>query len=676
MFLLLLLSSTGMILSAVSAILLATAGAYNTSSDYVRDDVIGSLLKDPIRSEVERYFFDTGLTTQGAVDVRICKEDGTLLFETENSDLSVDDGRKTYEYYLWAVRRGDDRTPYHFDLCRSKDERLFYDEDYVSGEEDVSYSSERYLLSARINTANKSIYSIGESLVVTGYQYRYTLLGVLGGFLLVSVILYVFWVSVCGRRPGTDEITETSIDRIPMDLFLFLIGTAGFLVFSGMAGVLFGFMEYSPEIAIPLEILGTMLLYVLFLLLSASTVVRIRAGKLFYNTTIAFLFRQVFRFCKWVISVFRELRNGIPFFPKTVAGIIGLGLLDIIWYVVLFAVIISADDESYMLFVVFLMCLVKALVVLTVIPFYLSGRYAMARILRYCSELAAGDFSPKSETGLGINGDLKKAGADLNSISEGMNMEMERRMKSERMKTELITNVSHDLKTPLTSIINYSDLIRRECDGTSDLTVIREYSEVLTRQSGKLKRLIEDLVEASKASSGVLDVEMSPCDGNVLLIQSEGEYEERFNEAGLEVVLQTPEEELPMMADPRRMWRVFENLYGNICKYSLKGSRVYLTAKKEGDKVRFIFRNISSDALDISPEELMERFVRGDRSRNSEGNGLGLSIARSMTELQKGTMKIEIDGDFFKVILDFPLIKTEEITAEDIPAIEEKGEPI
>jgi signal transduction histidine kinase len=266
--------------------------------------------------------------------------------------------------------------------------------------------------------------------------------------------------------------------------------------------------------------------------------------------------------------------------------------------------------------------------------------------------LASGDLSYRVDT-KGLLGDFKKHGENLNDISKGMNLAIEKQMKSERMKTELITNVSHDIKTPLTSIINYADLIGKEKTNNKKIT---EYAEVLTRQSEKLKRLIEDLVEASKASTGNLEVELAICDAAVFVNQASGEYQNRMKESSLTLLTSVPEEELRIMADSRRMWRIFDNLMNNICKYAQPDTRVYLSLEKEEDKAVFTFRNTSREQLNISEEELMERFTRGDASRNTEGNGLGLSIARSMAQLQNGDLKISIDGDLFKAILSFPLI--------------------
>ena len=239
---------------------------------------------------------------------------------------------------------------------------------------------------------------------------------------------------------------------------------------------------------------------------------------------------------------------------------------------------------------------------------------------------------------------------DLNNIAEGISRAVDERMKSERFKTELITNVSHDIKTPLTSIINYVDLLEKE---EPENEKMREYLEVLSRQSGKLKKLIEDLIEASKASTGNLSVSLESCELGILMEQMAGEYAEKFEAKGLETVLTKPEKPVRILADGRHMWRIFDNLMNNIVKYAKPGTRVYLSLESSGGKAKLTFRNISEAQLNISGEELMERFVRGESSRSSEGSGLGLSIAKSLAQLQKGEMNITVDGDLFKVELIF-----------------------
>ena len=290
---------------------------------------------------------------------------------------------------------------------------------------------------------------------------------------------------------------------------------------------------------------------------------------------------------------------------------------------------------------------------------------------------------------------LKSHADDINSIKDGISLAVDQRMKSERMKTELITNVSHDIKTPLTSIINYVDLIKKEDIQDAKM---KEYVDVLDRQSIRLKKLLEDLLEASKASTGNLDVNLEKMDVAILLNQLVGEYTEKLADRSLSLVMDTHGfEQVYIMADGRHIWRVFDNLLNNICKYAMEGTRVYIDilsqnpqdmnasnaaglnvdnldeqkesryynqaeaaeigsdaqdeANKAAAHVSIVFKNISASQLNISSDELMERFVRGDSSRNTEGSGLGLSIAQSLMKIMGGDMELEVDGDLFKATL-------------------------
>ena len=254
----------------------------------------------------------------------------------------------------------------------------------------------------------------------------------------------------------------------------------------------------------------------------------------------------------------------------------------------------------------------------------------------------------------GMVWEMREHGENLNSLGRGITQAVEESIKSERLKTELITNVTHDLKTPLTSIINYSDLICQECKEEGR---VGEYAQVLLRQSKRLKKLLEDLLEAAKATTGNLEVNLEPCLVEVILTQALGEYQQRLEEKELELLVSQPDEPVTILADGRYLWRVFDNLLNNICKYAQEHSRVYLNVERQGDQVKIIFRNMSKYALNISADDLMERFVRGDRSRHMEGNGLGLAIAKSLVELLNGRMEIVVDGDLFKVTLYFGLLE-------------------
>lgn len=273
----------------------------------------------------------------------------------------------------------------------------------------------------------------------------------------------------------------------------------------------------------------------------------------------------------------------------------------------------------------------------------------MAVLQEGAEKLAQGDLNYKIPTDH-LRGPFRKHAQLLGSISDGMAVAVEHRLKSEKLKTELLTNVSHDIKTPLTSIINYVDLLKKT-DPQPDEA--KEYAAVLERQSQRLKKLLEDLIEASKASTGNISVSLAPTDAAELLRQSIGEYNERLKACSLSPVLRIGTADCTITADGRLLWRVFDNLLGNIVKYAMPGTRVYLDVSAYGSKTEISLKNISRDELNIDTDELMERFVRGDASRATEGSGLGLSIARSLTECMGGAFALQIDGDLFKVTLSF-----------------------
>ena len=266
--------------------------------------------------------------------------------------------------------------------------------------------------------------------------------------------------------------------------------------------------------------------------------------------------------------------------------------------------------------------------------------------------LAAGNLDYKLDTN-NLQQDNQEMAESVNKIADGLQSAVEKSMKNERMRSELITNVSHDIKTPLTSIINYVDLLKREDINNPQ---VKGYIDILDAKSQRLKHLTEDLVEASKVSSGNIELHMDNLFVQELLQQAEGEVGEKLKARKLELVSTLVAEPIIIKADGRQMWRIFENLFNNIAKYALEGTRVYVDLIKEGKKATLMFKNMSQEPLNISADELTERFVRGDISRTTEGSGLGLSIAKSLTELQGGKFDIYLDGDLFKVTLAFDTV--------------------
>ena len=279
----------------------------------------------------------------------------------------------------------------------------------------------------------------------------------------------------------------------------------------------------------------------------------------------------------------------------------------------------------------------------------LYGAYCFGILLESAKRMGKGDLDTKVDDKY-LTGAFKTFAGDLNDLAGVAVVAAQKQLKSERMKTELITNVSHDIKTPLTSIINYLDLLQKPHTPEEEKT----YLEVLNRQSQRLKKLIEDLMEMSKASTGNLTADITKLDAVESVNQALGEFADKLEKAQLTPVFRHPEESVAMMADGRLAWRVLSNLLSNTVKYALPGTRVYIDVMALEGKVIISLKNISRDELNVDADELMERFVRGDDSRNTEGSGLGLNIAKTLMELQKGQLQLLVDGDLFKVTLIFP----------------------
>lgn len=471
------------------------------------------------------------------------------------------------------------------------------------------------------------------------YSMRYELIGVAVGSLLLSMILFIFLMCAAGHRDETDIITMNGIDRIPFDLFTAVICCGVFLT------VGFTFDGTFNIAVMDMIVAGILLIcsFLLALMFLMSFATRMKTGGFIGLIKSCLVYRSL----RWCWRLIKRICRAV------------WGFISSIGLVKKYAVVIAV-----VLFIEFLFIMateyspgahltgwVLERGILVVLAVYVLLNMRKLRI--GASEIAGGNDGYKIDTNR-MRGELRRHADDLNNIGAGISKAVDERMKSEHFRTELITNVSHDIKTPLTSIVNYVDLLSKE---EPENEKMREYIDVLSRQSARLKKLIDDLIEASKASTGNLSVNMERCELGVLLDQTAGEYGERLSNAGLELVLTKPEGPVPIMADGRHMWRVFDNLMNNACKYAQPGTRIYLTLQRSGNTAQVVFRNISRSQLNISGDELMERFVRGDSSRNTEGSGLGLSIARSLVQLQHGDMELIVDGDLFKIVLSFNTVE-------------------
>lgn len=449
--------------------------------------------------------------------------------------------------------------------------------------------------------------------------------------IIVFILSLIYLCCSAGHRPNTNEIVLRTVDRMPYGIYLALVVIWCGLGIAGGVGCTYGVYEgvFSLRDGILLGILVVALTVLVAVAFVMSTAVRIKT-KNFWRYTLLYYLAKPFRIMWGGIKSFAGVNRKLSTTTAVVVGVIS--------FVEFMVIGVTGYDVNAEFGWFFLYKLVQ-------IPLLFWLVHQMERIRQGGRRVAAGDYSQMISTDKMLP-PFKEHAENINNVSEGISKAVEEQMKSERMKTELITNVSHDIKTPLTSIINYVDLIKKA--GVEDETVA-EYLDVLDRQSARLKKLIEDLMEASKASTGNLEVHMEPCDVGVMISQVIGEYQEKLQAHGVEVIVNSSDAPTNIMADGRHLSRVLDNIMSNINKYAMDNTRVYVDVEVGLHQTKMTFKNVSKYPLNISSDELMERFVRGDSSRNTEGNGLGLSIAQSLTELMGGSLDLDIDGDLFKV---------------------------
>lgn len=494
---------------------------------------------------------------------------------------------------------------------------------------------------ARYSMVGYVLETVGENDEVAGmtqllsycYAYRNLMLGAMIAFALLALCCFAFLMAAAGHRSGIDEIQPGFTERLPFDVFTAAVAFIGVILMQLL-------IEFSTAGVNILKVIAFVMVFeagaALCIWWSLSFARRLKLGNVLKSCISIRLLLWCWRTFKKLLAFVGDALRGMTLIPKATLIIFAILFVEFLWMVGF------GSGGGFMIFSWFIERAVLVLLTAYVL-------LCMKKLLKAGEELSQGNLDYRVDTAK-MRGPLKEHGEQLNRIGEGMNKAVNERMRSEHFRTELITNVSHDIKTPLTSIINYVDLLEKE---EIDNEKAREYLEVLSRQSARLKKLIDDLIEASKASTGNLNVSLERCELGVLIDQCAGEYAEKLKAAGLELVVTKPEEPVTIMADGRHMWRVFDNLLNNVCKYAMAGTRVYINLDKEAGRATVTFRNISAQQLNISGEELMERFVRGDSSRNTEGSGLGLSIARSLVQLQKGELELTVDGDLFKVTLKF-----------------------
>ena len=506
---------------------------------------------------------------------------------------------------------------------------------------DQSFDTKDFVFAVSVDTK----FSVADSMADEAENYKtYSKLifPMLAGAVFGSVLWLIgmVWLTVtAGRKPKDEEIHLNGFDRWYTEIAagavigIWLAGT----IISGtlIANSSLGYSHAVATVIVTCLICGTYTM-AWFLIGYLSLVRRIKAGTLWKNS----LIRKVL---KWIGKCSGKLADFVRAFSRNTAEKIKVLLVGGAFLFLQFLIIGCVFSGAG----VFLLALMA--VDVAVMIFAIRKADGLDLIMDGLKKISDGELQYKIKTDT-LTGKQKVMAEYINNIGSGLDAAVENSLKKERMQTELITNVSHDLKTPLTSIINYVDLMKRE--NPTD-PKIQEYLRILDEKSQRLKVLTEDVVEASKASTGNIKLEMNDIDFVEMVQQVIVEFEEKFQEKNLTMMVHFTDEPSIIYADGQRMWRVLENVFGNVVKYAMEGTRVYAEISNRNKKVTFSLKNISAQPLNISADELTERFIRGDVARNTEGSGLGLSIAKSLTELQGGEFKLYLDGDLFKVMITF-----------------------
>lgn len=634
----------GTVFFGACAIFAGMLGAY--TGDFVRN-------KDAFMANVLRsYAYEVADTYSIGEDVEYLYGDNNFYYEIKSSDgriaVSEDLGPSlqqvtvSYKNVYYDVY-GSDATDYPYDVVyETTVTEDFDDVEYsLDGEVEVEVKEETVTVTLyeKAHKESSDLLSIARFWIEAVYNMRTLSIVLAASCLVLLIITWIFLFCSAGYRKKSTEPAFGFFDRIPLDIFTAICAAlfigVGALVIRLIESLMYShYSVFSAQITFAVTVgaciaVCAVVLYLIVLGYLLSFATRVKVGGLIRSTliykVIAFVCRMVYKFVR-----------ALPLVWKTSL------ILFIVSVFEFMLLLINAYEPDNL---INLWILEKFIVV----PLVIWAALMLRKLKKGGEAIAEGRINEKIDT-KHMPLDFGDFGETLNNIGGGLERAVDEKMRSERLKTELITNVSHDIKTPLTSIVNYVDLIKKE---DIENEKVREYVDVLDRHSARLKKLIEDLVEASKASTGNISVEPTRCDIGVLLEQSLGEYSERLADSGLTQVVTQPDEPIYIMADGRRLWRVFDNLLCNICKYAMPNTRVYIALERVDDSAVITLRNISREPLNISGDELMERFVRGDKSRNTEGSGLGLSIARSLTELQGGTLDLTVDGDLFKAVVKF-----------------------
>ena len=501
------------------------------------------------------------------------------------------------------------------------------------------YEAPEYQVTVYMNPAVLESSSLQLLTNIFPFRYEFIAVLILGVVLFFAGLCYLCWSA--GRTPE-GNIRPGGLFALPLDLYLLGSGGAVFGAYLVWQQITVWVSNEGPHPG-NLSLAAVNLLVIAIILLSflcaVSAQLKVKDGYWWRHSCVGWCMGQIARFFRFLGRSCRALMDLLPLIWQWVVVAAAMAILLLVAFLLTW----SLRWGWVSLVPVVLFC---AAVVL-------YGGYAFGTLLRAIRRLHQGDFGHKVSTRF-LYGNFREFAEELNSLQDTVLAAAENETRAERMKSELITNVSHDIKTPLTSIINFVDLLQKPHSPEES----EEYLEVLSRQSARMKKLIEDLLELSRANSGNTPVKLSPIDPVEAVNQALGEFSDKLEEAKIEPVFRCPDTPLCIFADGRLTWRILSNLLSNAVKYAMPDTRLYVDLLSVEDKVFLSLKNISRQELNISAQELMDRFVRGDASRNSEGSGLGLNIAKSLMVLQGGEMELLVDGDLFKVTLTFPLCRS------------------
>ena len=635
-------------------------------------NIVNSYCFDYIKAESENRHFD-----QGYYDRRTDRYNTNFRFMCT---LNVGEGiqlpgnydpaeskqyTKTYEFEIPAPT--SEEVKYIFDELQFKaffrqadaedSYRVYKENDlyYVSGESEeqteVTATVQCYIPTKLL--ASDKYYNIHRLLSLLDITKYLIIVAAIMSFAVAFIFLKKL-IEGAGKSSIFSETELKTADRIPFDVLLGICAIIAAWA-AKLCSHAFTMMEQRVSLV---RVIGDIIavLFSLFLIgvivleIALTLTVRIRTKTWFTNNLI-------YKLCVAVRRPLRQFAHAVISLRAVWKLVLVFGILNImIVSGIMFQFFESSRSKANLIMFAFSSVCVLALLVMEIILIYNINMMETA-----CDKIAEGNFDYQLKEDYVLE-PLRKTAEAVNHISKGMDKALKEQIKSEHFKTELITNVSHDIKTPLTSIITYVNLLQKTKVSGNEAG---EYLEVLERQSDKLKKLIEDLVEASKASTGNIELDMVDMDICIMLEQAVGEYEERFRQRSLKAVLVGTGEPCIVHADGQHLWRIIDNLLSNVCKYSLENTRLFIELTENENDVEISFKNVSKYELENDSEELMERFVRGDKSRHTEGSGLGLSIARSLAESMGGELKLTVDGDLFKAVLRLSKVKDEKTESEE-----------